>query len=107
MKPIQAAALILLLTSIDARARAGDWSYCLAPDDADHRIYMSQPFPSGGERAEGRFDDLLAQRRLRHDSVQCPRAANEDVATAMREHSVDVNLSWGRQVIDTPWDAPR
>jgi len=106
MKPTQAAALILLLTCVDVRARAGDWSFCIAPDDAEHRIYMSQPFASGGARAEGGFDDMLARRHLRHDSVQCPRADDEDAAFAMRQHSAEVNRSWGRQVIDLRWDSP-
>lgn len=106
MKPTQAAALLLLLTCVDVRARAGDWTFCIAPDDASRRIYMSQPFPSKDARPEGRFDELLVQRQLRHDSVQCPRADDEDAASSMRQHSVEVNRSWGRQVIDTPWAVP-
>ena len=102
MKPTQAAALILLLTSVDVSARASDWSYCLAPAEADNRIYLSQPFPAGSVKAEGEFNDLLAQRRLRHDSVQCPRTGDEASAIVMRQHAIDLNRSWGRQVVDTP-----
>jgi len=106
MKPTQAAALIILLTCVDVRARAGDWSFCIAPDDAGHRIYLSRPFPSGGTKAEGDFDDALARRHWRHDSVQCPRADDEDAAIAMRRHSVEMNRLWGREVVETPWAAP-
>jgi hypothetical protein len=105
MKPTQAAALILLLTCIDVRALASDWSFCIAPAEADNRIYMSQPFPAGSAKAEGEFNDLLTQRRLRHDSVQCPRADDEASAVVMRQHAIEVNRSWGRQVVDTPWRA--
>ena len=103
MKPTQAAALILLLTSIDVRALASDWSYCLAPAEADGRIYMTEPFPSGSVKAEGEFNDLLMQRHLRHDTVQCPRANDEASIVVMRQHAIDVNRSSGRQVIDAPW----
>ena len=105
MKPTQAAVLILLLTCIDVSARASDWSFCIAPADAENRIYMSQPFPSGSAKAEGEFNNLLTQRRLHHDSVQCPRAGDEASAVVMHEHAVEVNRSSGRQVIDTPWRA--
>ena len=105
MKPTQAAAIILLLTCADVRARAGDWSYCLAPDDAENRIYISHPFASGSAKAEGAFEGTLTQRHLRHDSVQCPRADDEASAIVMHQHAVEVNRSSGRQVIDTPWHA--
>ncbi|HET9619452.1 MAG TPA: hypothetical protein VFP74_19975 [Pseudolabrys sp.] len=57
MKPTQAAVFILPLTCIDGRVRAGDWSYCVAPADADNLIDMSEPFPSVGATAQGGFDE--------------------------------------------------
>ena len=54
MKPTQAAVFILPLTCIDGRVRAGDWSYCVAPADADNLIV---PFPSVGATAQGGFDE--------------------------------------------------
>lgn len=106
MKPTQGALLLLLVACVNDGARASDWGYCLAPADADNRIYLSRPFPSRGAKTEREFDDLLTKRDLRHDSVQCPRADDEQAAVAMRRHAVEVNRLSGRQVIDTPWCAP-
>lgn len=106
MKAKPAAAAFLVLLCLPMGAHALDWSYCIAPAGADHRIFISRPFPSIGPKAEADFDDQLARRRMRHDSVQCPRASDEAAAVIMRQHAVDVNRLWGRQVVDIPWDGP-
>lgn len=107
MKPTQAAGLIALMLCVCSPARAADWSYCLAPADADNRIFVSRPFPSDGPTAEAEFNDALARRHLRHDAVQCPRAGDEESAVAMWQYAVEVNREWGRQVVDLPLQAPR
>ena len=86
-------------------AHAADWGFCVAPADADNRIFISRPFPSTGSKAEGDFEESLDRRRLRHDSVECPRADDEASAVVMRQHSVDVNRLWGRQIVDIPMRA--
>lgn len=88
---------------IACRAAAADWSYCVAPAEHDNRLYLSLPFPSIGPAAEGDFDAALARRHLTHDSVQCPRADDEASAVIMRQHALEVNREWGRQVVDTHW----
>jgi len=103
MKPTQAAGLIAGLLCLHVVAHAADWSYCIAPADADKRIFISQPFRAIGPGAEGDFDVSLARRHLRHDAVQCPRADGEASAVVMRQHAVEVNRQWGRQVVDMPW----
>ena len=105
MKPTQAAGLITVILCLQATASAADWSFCIAPADADHRIFISRPFPSIGPTAEAEFDVSLARRHLNHEPVQCPRADDEEGAIVMREHAAEVNRQWGRQVVDIPWRA--
>ena len=87
-------------------AQAADWSYCVAPADAENRIYVSMPFVSVGPWAESDFDDALAKRRLRHDAVECARADDEATAVIMRQQAIAVNRTWGRLVIDLRWPPP-
>ena len=105
MKPIKAAiTLVLAMTIMRQTARAAEWSYCVAPSDAQNRIYISVPFPVSAAAAdESGFDDALTGHRLDHDAVECARAGSEAEAVIMRQHAVDVNRGWGRQVIEVRW----
>lgn len=104
MKPIKATiALALAMTALQHTARAAEWSYCVAPSDAQNRIYVSKPFVSVGPRAEAEFDDALNARQLPHDAVECARADDQASAIVMRQQAVNVNRDWGRQVIDLRW----
>lgn len=106
MKPIGTAIVLGLAIMIlqQAAARAAEWSYCVAPADAQNRIYISKPFPiSATGAAEPGFDTALTEHRLAHDAVECARAENEAAAIIMRQHAIEVNREWGRQVIDMPW----
>jgi hypothetical protein len=105
MKPIKAALTLgLAMVVLPHTARAAEWAYCIAPANAQNRIYVSKPFPiSAAGAAEPGFEATLTEHRLPHDGVACARAENEAAAIIMREHAVAVNRGWGRQVIDMPW----
>lgn len=103
MKFTKLASLLLASLLLRNTAKAADWSYCVAPADAENRIYISTPFAAVGPRAEADFDDTLAKQHLPHDSVECARADDEAAAVVMRQHAIDVNRLWGRQVIDLRW----
>ena len=105
MKPIKAAiTLALAMMVLQQTAGAAEWSYCVAPSDAQNRIYISSPFPINAQsEAEPGFDNTLTEHRLNHDAVECARADNEAAAVIMRQHAVAVNRQWGRQVVDMPW----
>jgi hypothetical protein len=103
MRPIYAFALALMVLLLPRAAAAADWGYCIAPSEADNRIYMSMTFRPFGSQAEADFDASLQRRGLRHSTVQCARANDEESATVMRRHAVEVNRLWGRQVIDLQW----
>jgi hypothetical protein len=104
MKPIKAFTLALAMLFLQQTARAAAWGYCVAPADAQNRIYISKPFPLGpADAAEPGFDTALTEHRLAHDAVACARAENEAAAVIMRQHAIDVNRQWGREVVDRPW----
>ena len=104
MKPVNAAiTLALAMTVMRQPARAAEWSYCVAPADAQNRIYISKTFPIRvAGAAEPGFSDALTGQGLSHDAVECARAENEATAVMMRQHAIDVNREGGRQVIDMP-----
>jgi hypothetical protein len=104
MKPIGPIAIALAMVVFQQTGRAAEWSYCIAPSDAQNRIYISKPFPIGArDAAEPAFDTALTRQRLAHDAVECAHADDEAAAIVMRQHAIDVNRQGGRKVIDLPW----
>jgi hypothetical protein len=73
MRALIALALTLLLSRI---AAAEDWRYCLAPSHADHKIYVSTPFPAtmSMDAAESQFGRALTHSGLRYDDVHAHKA---------------------------------
>jgi hypothetical protein len=102
MRVLLALALTVLLPQI---AAAEDWRYCLAPSHADHKIYISMPFPAtmSMDAAESQFGRALAHSGLRYDDVQCPQSNSESDAFAMQRHTIGMNHELGIQIIDTRW----
>ena len=86
-------------------ASAGDWRFCLAPSQADHKIYISAPFSVSGEPDdfESRFDGVLNRMHLRHDDVQCPHSNDEASAVADKQHAIEFNRRSGNQTADLHW----
>ena len=81
-----------------------DWQYCLAPSQADHKVYLSGAFPAHGalSDADNIFEQMLEQARLRHDVVQCPRADDERSIIAMEQYAITYNQEIGNAVIHIP-----
>jgi hypothetical protein len=102
MRTLIALALILLLPQI---AAAEDWRYCLAPSHAEHKIYISMPFPAtmSMDAAESQFGRALTRSGWRYDDVQCPQSDSESSALAMQRHAIGINHELGLQIIDTRW----
>lgn len=97
------AIILIVLVPVGRGALAADWSFCIAPADAENRIYISRPFSLSRSDSERRFDAALWARHLQHDSVQCPRADNEAAAFIMHQHAIEANREFRRQVIEMPW----
>jgi hypothetical protein len=102
MRTLIALALTLLLPQM---AAAEDWRYCLAPAHAEHKIYISMPFPAtmSMDAAESQFGRALTRSGWRYDDVQCPQSESESSALAMQRHAVGINQEMGNQIIDTRW----
>jgi hypothetical protein len=101
MKSKHSAALLIALLYGSHGASAADWRFCIAPADAENRIYISMPFPSMGAKAELEFDESLTAGRMRHGSVQCPRADGEASAVIMRQYVIEFCNKVGRKIISS------
>ncbi|HTV34881.1 MAG TPA: hypothetical protein VMF12_00495 [Xanthobacteraceae bacterium] len=96
---------LLTVALLSQKALAEDWRYCLAPSHAEHKIYISPPFPAtvSMDDAESQFGRTLSRSGVRFDDVQCPRSDDQTGALAMQQHAISVNRELGNQVIDLRW----
>jgi len=109
-KPVMGLGLALAMAlSLCQTAMALEWQYCLAPSNADHKIYFSGAFATsaGVGSADGSFEQALMQAHLSHDEVQCPRADNENSILAMLQAAVAYNQKVGRKVVYVRWEPAR
>jgi len=99
-RPIIAAASVLLALAA-GQARAADWRYCLAPQRAEHKVYMSTAFPTtkSMERLQDEFAGALARAGVRHGAVQCPRGDEQSIEI-MRLQAMRFNRESGNAVVD-------
>ena len=83
---------------------ASDWQYCLAPSQAEHKIYMSGAFAvrNSLNDADRAFEVMLNQAGLRHDVVQCPRAEDESSIAAMEQYAIGYNRKNGNTIVHIP-----
>ena len=100
----------LALTAAGSQmAMATDWQYCLAPSQAEHKIYMTGAFPVRGslDDADNDFEQMLDQAGLRHDVVQCPRADDERSIVAMEQYAITFNQESGNIIVHLPLERTR
>ena len=90
-------------------ALATDWQYCLAPSQAEHKIYMSGAFPVRGALydAASAFELMLDQAGLRHDVVQCPRADDERSIEMMQQYAISFSHGNGNTIVHLPLEKTR
>jgi hypothetical protein len=102
MRALLALALTLAIPQI---AWASDWRYCLAPSEADHKIYLTAPFPEGSATgdAESQFRRSLSWSGLVFDVVQCPRSDDEIAAQAAEQQAIEYNRRLGNQIVAMKW----
>jgi hypothetical protein len=100
----------LALTAASSQmATATDWQYCLAPSQAEQKIYISGAFPVRGslDDADNDFEQMLDQAGLRHDVVQCPRADDERSIVTMEQHAIIFNQESGNTIVHLPLEKTR
>jgi hypothetical protein len=99
------ASTLLAMTFLPQQALAADWRYCLAPSHAEHKIYMSPPFPATESMndVESQFGRTLAASGLHFDDVQCPRGDGETAALTMQQHAIMINRELGNEIINLSW----
>ena len=101
------AAGLALAAVIPRIALAGDWQYCLAAAHAEHKVYISAPFPEFGAAgaADRWFTHRLEQAEIPYDDVQCPRAEDETAIMIMRRHAIGFNRHLGNTIVAIPSNA--
>jgi len=82
------------------------WQYCLAPSQAEHKIYISPLFPKSAalSNTETAFNQMLVKSKIRHDDVQCPNGNDEDSISSMRQTAISFNHKVGNTIITLDWN---
>ena len=98
-----------LIAASSQAALAADWQYCLAPSQAEHKVYMSDAFPVRGTLADANtaFELMLDQAGLRHDVVQCPRADDERSIVMMQQYAISFSHGNGNTIVHLPLEKTR
>jgi hypothetical protein len=102
-------ASLAILATFFQTALAADWHYCLAPSDTEHKVYLSEVFSTSeiSRSTDDAFGKILAQKGLRHDVVQWPRADTEPAIMTMLRDTVSYNQRVGRQAVYLHWEPAR
>ncbi len=105
MKLLQLAGAGLIINIAALQSAAAEWRFCIAPANAEHKIYMTAPFLGATpmEATESGFHQVLERSGRRHDSVQCPTGPDEQTVRAMRQHADDFNRQMGNEVVAVDW----
>jgi hypothetical protein len=100
---------LALIAASSQTALATNWQYCLAPSQAEHRIYMSGAFPVRGafDDADSAFEWMLDQAGLRHDVVHCPRADDERSIMMMEQYAISFNQGISNTIVHLPSEKTR
>lgn len=98
-------AVLIVLIATPRLAEATGWGYCLAPSHAQHRVYISQPFPLRGRDLvpDPEFAQMLRQDRIAHNDVQCPLTDSEARTVVMRRQALHYNRLAGNTIIRLKW----
>lgn len=103
--PRRTLAVLILLIASPRLALATGWGYCLAPSHAQHRVYISQPFPLHGRffEPDPEFAQMLREDRVAHDDVQCPLTKSEARTVVMRHQAIHYNREAGNTIVRLKW----
>jgi hypothetical protein len=93
------------LNSVNDLSRNADngWQYCLAASRADHKVYISPPFP---KTAQLNIIAIAFSQRLlehQHEAVQCPVSKYKGSIATMREDAIGYNRKIGNTIVTLNW----
>lgn len=96
---------LVVAVLLPVSARAGDWRYCVAQDEADGRFYLSEAFPTEKpiDALERDFNAFLDKAGLPHGWGICPRAENAFDAAADVAHAARYNRLMGLDQRPIAW----
>jgi hypothetical protein len=93
-------------SSSESRVATDGWQYCLAPSHAEHKVYISPPFPKSADLrdTETAFGQMLLQSKVQHDDVQCPIGSDEGSISSMQKYAISFNRKFGNTIVTLNWE---
>ena len=94
---------VLLLVAVPARAE--DWRYCLAQNEAGRSVYVTRPFQTDRDidTLEHAFNHRLDGDELPHTWGICPRSISPFGPERDVAHALDYNRGLGLRAILIEW----
>jgi hypothetical protein len=79
------------------------WQYCLAASGAEHKVYISPPFPRNAELNIIQVEFAQRLLELQHDPVQCPTSKYKGSMATMRDNAIGFNRAIGNAIVTLNW----
>jgi len=79
------------------------WQYCLATSGAEHKVYISPPFPRTAELNIIQVEFAQRLLELQHEPVQCPISKYKGSMATMRDDAIGFNRNIGNTIVALNW----
>src|SRR6516164_5436710 len=80
------------------------WQYCLAASGAEHKVYISPPFPRIAELNIIQVEFAQRLLELQHEPVQCPISKYKGSMATMRDAAIGFNRNIGNMIVALNWE---
>ena len=80
------------------------WQYCLATSGAEHKVYISRPFPRTAELNIIQVEFAQRLLELQHEPVQCPISKYKGSMATMRDAAIGFNRKFGNTIVALNWE---
>jgi hypothetical protein len=80
------------------------WQYCLAASGAEHKVYISPPFPRTAELNIIQIEFAQRLRELQHEPVHCPISKYKGSMATMRDDAIGFNRAIGNTIVALNWE---
>ena len=80
------------------------WQYCLAASGAEHKVYISPPFPRTAELNIIQIEFAQRLRELQHEPVHCPISKYKGSMATMRDDAIGFNRAIGNTIVTLNWE---
>jgi hypothetical protein len=80
------------------------WQYCLATSGAEHKFYISPPFPRTADLNIIQVEFAQRLLELQHGPVQCPISKYKGSMATMRDDAISLNRKFGNTIVALNWE---